>query len=611
MERAQRMSWAAVSGVVKFSVSVRASHPAPGSALTSVWAPGWRPRPELAHKGYRSRPSPGQTQWLTLSFNQPEGVTLPEGGHLHLRFPAGFAPQELSVWREGSDGEHELLCCRSMSAQDTLALPPGPIHGLRVVQTQGHPEHPHQLGLDALWWELPSKPGLRVGLALSSGEPWWPPGGMWEPDALHAEQPPLDLSDAVAILFDPRDATGARLRLSFERLGALGSPAHLRPWLDSLGCAYTLKTEELGIVGGQLGVELTLDDLEPAPEALFKLVLPGREHLLALRSARLLEARQPLQATPPRAVAAAASVGELGHAAPEVSAGDIRAFSSGLPLRFSASLGVPGFAGRVGVCPMGTLQWQASDGAPGPLSRGRCLHARAAIGGDAPSWEWQWQSSGPRRRWEGQDLVLTSPGLSQRLSPGLVQGRPWLRWELEAEKGPLTLGLAYREDLRRLPLDLALVALVAQAPGDKEGVEGDACLSLRGGGGDGASLLIAPKGTTLSVEQAELRLALPGRRATLWLPLRPAPSVAHDRGAALVSDFRPLPSPPIIRFQLPDPEQERLIRDLHARSPLWLQGGYRASYGVFPSVYAEMTFGLEEDWLFQGLALWGASATRL
>jgi hypothetical protein len=56
--------------------------------------------------------------------------------------------------------------------------------------------------------------------------------------------------------------------------------------------------------------------------------------------------------------------------------------------------------------------------------------------------------------------------------------------------------------------------------------------------------------------------------------------------------------------------QRRLDRLLE-EAALFVQADSRVCYGLFPSVYADAIFGLEEDYLFRGLAFWGAGTTGL
>lgn len=82
------------------------------------------------------------------------------------------------------------------------------------------------------------------------------------------------------------------------------------------------------------------------------------------------------------------------------------------------------------------------------------------------------------------------------------------------------------------------------------------------------------------------------RRVTLRL--------VEDRGLALT-----LP-----RRSATLPFQGRLDRLLE-EAALFIQADHRVCYGLFPSVYADAVFGLEEDYLFRGLAMWGAGNVAL
>lgn len=68
-----------------------------------------------------------------------------------------------------------------------------------------------------------------------------------------------------------------------------------------------------------------------------------------------------------------------------------------------------------------------------------------------------------------------------------------------------------------------------------------------------------------------------------------------DRGPALGPLYLTAPELPF------RPRLNRLLEE----ASLFVQGDHRVCYGLFPSVYADAVFGLEEDYLFRGLAMWG------
>lgn len=61
---------------------------------------------------------------------------------------------------------------------------------------------------------------------------------------------------------------------------------------------------------------------------------------------------------------------------------------------------------------------------------------------------------------------------------------------------------------------------------------------------------------------------------------------------------------------LPTGFSARLNRLLEEAS-LFVEANHRVCYGLFPSVYADAVFGLEEDYLFRGLAFWGGGEIGL
>jgi hypothetical protein len=86
-------------------------------------------------------------------------------------------------------------------------------------------------------------------------------------------------------------------------------------------------------------------------------------------------------------------------------------------------------------------------------------------------------------------------------------------------------------------------------------------------------------------------------------------------GTALHFNLADGPGPlPPIRFaavELPDPTFDHILRGLFETAPRFLQRGAHTCYGIWPSVYAGDVFGLEEDYLFYGMALWGAAESGL
>lgn len=73
----------------------------------------------------------------------------------------------------------------------------------------------------------------------------------------------------------------------------------------------------------------------------------------------------------------------------------------------------------------------------------------------------------------------------------------------------------------------------------------------------------------------------------------------------------PLAGPRFASVELPDPTFDRLLQGIFETAPRFLQRGARTCYGIWPSVYTGDIFGLEEDYLFYGMALWGAAETGL
>ena len=170
----------------------------------------------------------------------------------------------------------------------------------------------------------------------------------------------------------------------------------------------------------------------------------------------------------------------------------------------------------------------------------------------------------------------------------------------------LTLAFTLRDGLVPLPLRLALRPegtlhclvtgrVVARFP--PEWIVGDAAGALAHGEASGA-------GETRIV--LEVPAGPEGLRFELVLAEGPPVSTdASDRHVD-VGMARPAgPFGPDLDFRLPDPVWEAKVRALLDQAALFFLAGDRVPYGLYPSVYDGDVFGLEEDWLFFGLALWG------
>ena len=626
-----------------------ASPAGPGANLCAVATWEWDRSPEWSHVYFRATGT--SLAPARAGFEVDAGLAL---SGVWIRWLPGLAPQGVRLCVQRSPGgafEPVGSDHRPEGTFTQVVLPDARLFGvsLELVPAGGPVAQPHLLAFAALSI-VPRDLGglsLQVESADATAE---------TPMLSFPGQPPLgcvlDLHRARALHIEsehPRAGGVVTLRLA--RLGPIGRPDHLRGLVSALRAAVNGPDGALEWVA----VEVSLDDSamgQHAGEVQLHVRLGTRPPVRTLRlefpvrppQLALLGATWAADAGAP-SVEASVAMGDSGAPSVEGSvagaADDPRErvnsvsevtppwVSSTLasarqylhaPL-FSASVGIPGTDERLGIGPDGTL-WIRPRGLTGHASsQSAALHVSFAPRPAA--------GYAPDRLRTGQALLLRfddcltaevevlEPAGAQCASGGCVQrssdeshrttharaAQVTVRTETARR---LTLAFTLRDGLVPLPLRLALRPegtlhclvtgrVVARFP--PEWIVGDAAGALAHGEASGA-------GETRIV--LEVPAGPEGLRFELVLAEGPPVSTdASDRHVD-VGMARPAgPFGPDLDFRLPDPVWEAKVRALLDQAALFFLAGDRVPYGLYPSVYDGDVFGLEEDWLFFGLALWG------
>ena len=538
-------------------VAVWGSDPAPDCNLTALLSAAWDPPTGLAFREYRSRRDPSRAHECGVRWSEPLATR-----RVRIRWPAGYAPRSLRV-RTVEPAPRVFEAPATAGDATVLELGDRPIRGVTLHQTAGggHASHPDELRVLCLAVEPARPPDLEVRLRSGDGR-------------LHApalpflsREIPLDVSFARAVHLAGAPRSAAAVRLDITRVGAVGAPDCLRAWLAATPGLRVLEAgawRDIGVHG------VHLDTAEAGVAA----GVVGATLLLATRVERMEAVEVPL----PNARAAFLALCGA-HWLPVAPATSRVAPDAPRPLRLAASLGVPGTDERIGVTPDGDLLLRPPDA----VTHAACVHACVglSLGADPPQRLAERPGTRVQRRRIGPALEVSAASPDAIVRWTLRPDGRELRWTLRVHNlaparrtGLLVVAFARRDGLWPQPLGWD------EGPLDRPTPPGWRWRAATTPGGEGR------------IERALDLAAGASAEATLTLPL----ASREPRAAAL-------PTP--CAFQLPEPWHSH-VRALLDQAALFVLGDGTVSYGLFPSVYHGQVFGLEEDYLFYGLAGWGA-----
>ncbi len=530
-----------------------ASSLARGATLGSLTHSGLPQNPECAHEQYASLDDATLTHRAGFTASPP----LPLTG-LRIRFRPGFVPHHATLETRSPDGtlrhhalppdalEHDLPLDGSPLDRVTVVLPPG----------GGSTSHPGVLRLLALAPILAPSDAPILHVERTAGR-------------LEAPASPTALDTTGASAIDAGDALALHLtwlaphlleHLTFHlfRAGTIGDPARfaasLQVHVDGAltDVVATVDDRDAGLFAGLRALGLRLRT--PRIASHVRVTLPPRPWPFPLRAVTTAPAGLDLAPSPPSPPAPPGA----------------------FPPRHAASLGLPDTDARIAIAPDGTwlLPLDGVHDRHLALSSGTALFERTVLA----------RGAGLRQS-ARLDGVLVHHTL-------LVEGgaSPCLHAHLTSTDGPLPpLALAVRAGPLPWPATL-------HAP--------DARSLTR----DGRLLLTADVDLTVTHHRHESVLHFGGARAaTLRLPLtaatphaRPLDAITTEAVTAFTA-ARHGASP----FTAHDAPTQSLVDTLLDRANLFVQSQHRVAYGLFPSVYTGDVFGLEEDYLFRAVAVWG------
>jgi hypothetical protein len=390
----------------------------------------------------------------------------------------------------------------------------------------------------------------------------------------------LEISDADALWITPPWPVDG-LTLVFTHLAGSGGPAQIRAWLAQLSFAGQrhLDVSNSGLAAGETRAVLRFAAPQAGP---IRLEGPGRPRVLALRHLRF--AVEPGGEAVPMSAPAAPPPDADAWAARFAEQRSWRwaTLDQMGPRNHALSLGVPGATPRAGVTPLGDL---AIRRGPGHANALRVVFGAA----DQPL------------RWQGA-VDAHAPVLRRR--SGAIAQTLWVE--------PNHTLLVETRLPARQPLQVALACAEGLRPTTPRWttrpVEG--ALEVHEAG----RLVLRAEGAWTAERTAhELRLHHRAARPTrLWLriPLTErfdVPTTIAGITALRAATRRTLG--PMAHYRLP-PQWQRLVEGLWTQAALFVQAD-QVAYGLWPSVYADDVFGLEEDYLFQALSQWGGTQRAL
>ncbi|GEM_PF-2628417 len=539
----------------------------PAGSLGALYAPLEGGKPNHSHGDLRTVDDP--------TIEHRAGVRWDGSVRLRsvrVRFAGRWIPRVAELWIEGE----EPRCVAALTERDQEVEIDADAAGVFVRQAPGGGSavHPGSLRIERLTPVPAATAPLRLTLHRVDGGPEVPgfPAAQ-DGDARTV----LELSDATAL--DVEGEAFAGLRLRIPRVGTSGSPAWLRRWLrlddltSGVPCRRFLDAGEAGIVGGASTVWLVPE----SPRTRVRLAFPTAQPFVL----GLIDVRPGAPDGEVEEVASAPGVGPVPRRRrlpdPAGSASTLDAAEALFPpLAHAASLGVPGADDRLGVAPDGGLLVRRT------ADRFACV--AVGVDGERPGDAGPWTA-----RWVVPARVLSRTHrvagvhLEQRLALAADGVDVTLRLRTGRTRGERVVTVAVAvgefEWLTSLPPG---PDVVASADPDGWSVE------------DGPYERRLTRAVHLfGGEDSVVRFRIP-------LPATRSPDVAFER---VLGEAVPA--------LLPHPRWDALLPALLAQAATFVRGGDRVRYGVYPSLYDPDVFGLEEEYLLHGLALWGCTDAAL
>lgn len=615
-----------MSGAWPTRIRIDVSSLAPGASMTALWSASSGGGSGQGYAEYRSKPAAGEAHQVRLRWGEPVELT-------GVRVVWSRRPRQVMAVALDQLGVAQTLH-RVETSDATWFRAKAPVMASGVDLSQpadgGDDSQPDVLAIRALAVTVAAAVPTSVVLQCGDGRrerPTMP---------LHCDGDPntfIDVSDVHHLhLSSERTGPVAAVQLDLARLAGAGAGGWVERWLSlpqllhgphgPLPCRRLLDTSRAGIVAGTIAVRLELEqpllaaslrlDLPtPAPFvlAVTRLSLSGLAGVATRwRWARVVEPTPQAPPVPVDVEALGRRLRGAGHLPAE------RDLIPGGGVHYALGLGAPRCDGRAGVAADGGLV------VPWGGVRDRCLHVGLGLDGvrlgeadgQPPARTLDRQAPILRLGWQHGDLrsaitALVDPTPVPTLDLlWTVRGRGDHRREASA-----VIGLALRDRLHPVPLELDWqldrgVGLVGCR------VDGSIAIALEGGwlrpvgSADGAELTLQRHLDLRSGQSATCRVRLPLVRVTS-LPPAAAQDGARDRlGAQVAAALADA-----CDFALPDPVLGAALQRLLIQALLFIDGAGKVAYGRFPSVHADEVFGLEEDWLLQGLAGWGLTEQAL
>ena len=525
-----------------------AEAPHPAAYLQALYSPDV-PNREHSHEDFRTVDDPTRLHRAGVRWTEPVALT-----GVRLRWRKGFRPQQLVVVIETPDGPvpHALT-----PEADTVVVPLAlQATGVALEQPPGAGPTgaPGVMRISALALQVPDSPRLLVTLTRDGAEhvPHMPLATDGSPHTF------LDASDALALQASGPWQRIEGVSLTLRRVGSAGAPESLRRWLARPGpilwvdervvpCTRRLDAAHAGVVAGTCVVAFVPE--RPTFGRRVRIALPDAPHALAIEHLEW------------RAHRGGERIEQISAPPPlPAEPPDPRTLAEAArltrPLRHAASLGLPGGNTRVGVLPDGG--WVLPQG-----THARVVHAALTLDG-------QRLAAPTTRRW-----CVPAP----TLECGCVHGAHTVTWRAWVEPGALVIEVEASAAEKESESGGLPRLSAAEAEPVAGGIIGLATAECEGFARWGA-------------EQHQILGPAP---RTVRLPL-------EGTGTAT----------PVLAGRLtPTGAFAPLLDALLLQASLFVQEGPRVAYGLVPSVYANDVFGLEEDYLFRGLAYWGAGETAL
>lgn len=621
----------------------------PGCNLAALYSAAWEGIPGHAFKEFRSASAPDEEHEARISWASP--VTLRAA---RLRWARGCAPSAWRLFGVRPDGQQVPLQPGWVAADeecDDIALQ-GQWVGFKIVQkaNSGGAAHPHQMRLHC-FSVVPDVAGtLQVALhgegfephlaampLLEDGDPW-----------TFVEVGHASALEATAVT--PTSFLGVDMEVL--RVASVGRRDDLVAWLASVDALETLcdgqwrrravssrslDASRGGVVVGRTRLRLTLDEALSACSAV-RVPLPDNRSLqMALGALTWLKApSEPLERLVPRRARVASEpdprfrgpdadyLGARYQAKGDYTVEAARQWTH--PVSYGLSIGVPGMDGRAGVSVDGGLMMRPGPGTPHHGSNAACLHFGLGVAlADGPFESLQSWSSGAIERavsHQRPDCAVSASAhgvcVSQRLTPDPCGGDvPWLRWRVACRNVSeasvdvaVCVAMALRDHFWALPL-----ALVCEEVGPQ--------MVWRWPHGDVALVTHTPWEVHEPDDaRQEWRMSrraslAPGEEVAWWLDV-PLGAASRAPDAAMTPEGAEARLEAQLASVLGEPVSMALpvawgalAQRLLTQASLFIQGGRRVTYGVFPSAYAGTVFGLEEHYLFEALAMWGCGEAAL